>query len=431
MRALTTTLREYREALAAFSAPARMFLVATFLEWLGHGVHQVLFNLYLRQSGHLESFIGHAIALNGLGLALAAMPGGLLADRWGRRRCLILGATLDGLGLIARAAFTAPTAILGAALVAGVGQALLAVAAAPFLSEHSTARERTHLFSTFFALELLAGVAGNLIGGGIPTLAARMPWTAGLDADLVARGTLILGGVIALGSTALLLRLSKDPEIAHAHAGSVAPAGAGRMLWPIGTNAFLIGAGAGLVIPFMNLYFATRFHCSSGQIGVFFSLAQISTAIAMMIGPALAARFGKLRTAVASQLLSLPFLVSLGGESHLGFAVFAFWLRATFMQAATPLENAFIMEALPTTLRARATSLMNLVWNIGWAVSATLSGWVIQRFGYATPFYATATLYAGAAIYFYLSFRGLREEGLAMKLSDEQKGLRGAGPFTE
>ena len=67
MRALSSSLREYRGALAAFSPAARLFLAATFLEWLGHGVHQVLFNLYLRQGGHLESFIGHAIALNGLG----------------------------------------------------------------------------------------------------------------------------------------------------------------------------------------------------------------------------------------------------------------------------------------------------------------------------------------------------------------------------
>src|SRR5262250_2116839 len=116
MRALSSSLREYREALAAFSPAARFFLVATFLEWLGHGVHQVLFNLYLRQSGHLESFIGHAIALNGLGLAFAAIPSGWLADAYGRRRALILGAALDGLGLIGRAAFTPPTAILAAGL---------------------------------------------------------------------------------------------------------------------------------------------------------------------------------------------------------------------------------------------------------------------------------------------------------------------------
>ena len=64
------------------------------------------------------------------------------------------------------------------------------------------------------------------------------------------------------------------------------------------------------------------------------------------------------------------------------------------MQAATPLLQAFVMEALPPSLRARATSLINLVWNVGWAVSATLAGVIIQRFGYAVPFYMTAVLYA-------------------------------------
>jgi MFS family permease len=46
-----------------------------------------------------------------------------------------------------------------------------------------------------------------------------------------------------------------------------------------------------------------------------------------------------------------------------------------------------------------------MVWNTGWAVSATLAGWIIQRFGYATPFYITAVLYATAATSFYLAFR--------------------------
>ena len=112
-------------------------------------------------------------------------------------------------------------------------------------------------------------------------------------------------------------------------------------------NAFLIGAGAGLVIPFMNLYFKTRFDCSSAQIGVFFSVAQVATAIAMLLGPVIARRFGKLRTATASQLLSLPFLVTLGAEQRLEVAVGAFWLRAMLMQASTPLIGAFVMETVP------------------------------------------------------------------------------------
>jgi len=72
-----------------------------------------------------------------------------------------------------------------------------------------------------------------------------------------------------------------------------------------------------------------------------------------------------------------------------------------------------------------------MVWNTGWAVSATLAGSIIQHFGYATPFYITAVLYATASVYFYLAFRGLPETGTPPRLSEEAKGLRGEGALTE
>jgi MFS family permease len=201
---------------------------------------------------------------------------------------------------------------------------------------------------------------------------------------------------------------------------------------PIAINAALIGSGAGLVIPFMNLYFKNRFACSSAQIGSFFSIAQVVTALAALAAPAMARRFGKLRTAVSSQLLSLPFLVTLGGERHLPTAVAAFWLRATFMQASTPLVQAFVMEVLPQELRARSTSLNNMLWNLGWAVSAAGAGMIIERFGYAVPFYITAALYLTGALLFYGAFRGTPESPPAqLRLSEEAKGLRGDGPGTD
>jgi predicted MFS family arabinose efflux permease len=210
-------------------------------------------------------------------------------------------------------------------------------------------------------------------------------------------------------------------------------AGGSRLLVPIGIFALMIGAGAGLVIPFMNLYFATRFNCSAAQIGLFFSVAMILTAAAALIGPVIARSFGNLRTAIGSQLLSLPFLVSLGAERQLGLAVGAFWIRATLMQAATPLLQSLIMQEVPPQLRARSTSVLNLLWNIGWALSSTASGRIIQRFGYAVPFYVTAVLYAVASVYFYRAFspaaRARAVPGFV--LTEEAKGARGEGPLSE
>ena len=418
MNALRRSLDDYLEAAGRFTPPARRFLLATSLSWTAHGLGSVLFNLYLTAGGFRETFVGRAISLNALGVALLALPAGWLADRWGRRRCLILGAAIEGIALAVRAATLSPGVVATASFFVGVGQSLYAIAAAPFITEHSTARERTHLFSAFFSVELLAGVVGSMVGGWTPAALLRLPAPARPDLLGAYRATLLVGAAAAFAAAIPLALIGRTREPVITHTREAAGSATG-LLAPIALNAFLIGCGAGLVIPFMNLYFATRFGCSSAQIGVFFSVAAVTTAVAAALGPAFAKRFGKLRTATAMELLSLPFLVTLGAERRLEVAVGAFWLRATLMQAGTPLLGAFIMESLPAALRARCSSLNNTVWNAGWAVSASLAGLIIQRFGYAVPFYITATLYATAALYFYFTFRGRPETHADVELPGE------------
>jgi MFS family permease len=404
MNALARIFAEYLEAVRRFSRPARLFLLSTSLTFAAYGVNSVLFNLYLTAGGFRESFVGRVVSLNALGVVILAVPAGLIADRWGRRRTILLGIVLEGMGFAARATALSPPLIAGASFLIGGAQALCAIAAAPYISEHSTTQERTHLFSAYFSIELLSGVVGSALGGWLPSLLMHL--TAGPPIGLLAayRITLFLGATIAFAAWAPLALSGGAPEAILTHDRTTFGRAARRIV-PVAGNAFLIGSGAGLVIPFMNLYFATRFQCSSAQIGMFFATASVMTAVATAMGPGLARRFGKLRTATAMELLSLPFLVTLGAERRLEIAVVAFWLRATLMQSGTPLINTLVMESLPPGLRARASSLINTVWNGGWAVSATLSGFIIQRFGYAVPFYITAVLYATAAIGLYVSLR--------------------------
>ena len=430
MTAVREAWRDFLDAARQFSRPARLYLSAEFLMWTAHGIFAVLFNLYLVAGGHSEAFVGRAISSSAVGMVVAALPAGWLADRWGRRRTLMLGAVLEGAGHLLRALSTNEPLVLGAGFAAGLGQSLFQIAAAPFLTDHSTPRERTHLFSVFFASALLAGVFGNALGGALPSwLRALAPTLSLFSAYRVA---LLVGAVFA-AAAALPLAVLRGLVEPRATAGAPPPpVHELRKLRPIALNAALIGCGAGLVIPFMNLYFQNRFACTSAQIALFFGVAQVFTALAALAAPAVARRFGKLGTAVASELLSLPFLVLLGGERHLPLAVGAFWLRATFMQASTPLLQAFIMEVLPQELRARSTSLMNMLWNVGWAVSTATAGLVIERFGYEMPFYMTAVLYLTAAITFYRAFRGTRESAATpVRLSEEAKGLRGEGPASE
>ncbi len=431
MSPIRSLWNEYRDAARVFSRPARLFLASDLLAWAAQGMHQVLYNLYLVEGGYQEAFVGQAIAASAIGLALTALPAGVLADRWGRRRTLMLGVALEAAGLVVRSVVFLPMPIFAGSFLGGVGQAFVLITAAPFITEHSSTRERTHLFTSFFAVSLTAGVIGSLLGGVLPWALLALP--GGLAPGTVAayRATLLVAAAAAALAFVPLWRMGDLGETPAARDPEPVPPEVRRRLVPIALNAFLIGSGAGLVIPFMNLYFAHRFTCSSAQIGAFFSVAQMFTAIAALLGPPLSRRFGKLRTATGFELASLPFLLTLGAERRLSVAVGAFWMRAVLMQASTPLHHAFVMEVLPRRLRARSTSINNTLWNTGWAASSALAGLVIQRFGYAVPFYVTAVLYGIASVSLFLAFRAVKEPLHAPVTPVEAEAPHADGRITE
>jgi MFS family permease len=399
---------DYASTTREFTPNARLFLVATLLSWIGLAVNQVVFNLYLVDGGYAPDFVGAVTSMMGLGMALSALPAGWLADRIGRRACLVAGACAVAAGLFARGLSLAPAALLSSTLVVGAGQALITIAASPFMSENSNELERTHLFSMHFVVILIGGLLGNLMGGELPGLFARRLPSLAPDTLAAYRWTLAAGALASLLAAWPLLALREAPPHERAALAPARIRDHAPLLSRLGLNYLLMGCGAGLIMPFFNLYFAQRYGATTAQIGLYFSVAQVITLAATLTGPLIARRLGKLHALTWLQLLSLPFLVTLGVETTLAVSVVAFWMRSAFMQMSSPLLNSFAMDTIPPALRARAQALDNMAWYLGWAVSSAVSGQIMARFGFAWPYYLTALCYGAATVTFWLNFRERR-----------------------
>ncbi len=76
--------------------------------------------------------------------------------------------------------------------------------------------------------------------------------------------------------------------------------------------SLLIGLGAGLMQPFMNVYFRNVYLKPDAAIGIVFALGGLAMAAGQFIGPPMADRLGKIRTVMLTQALSIPFLMTLG-----------------------------------------------------------------------------------------------------------------------
>ena len=399
---ISAFFKDYFAHVRLFSPNARKFLVGSFFMGFGFSVFWLLFNLYLKEIGYGEGKIGSVIAASSVGTVLIAIPAAIVIDRFKIKYILMIAALLNATALVGQAM---STSLLPLRMMSGLSGAMWTVhfiAASPFFMRNSTPDERPYLFGVNMALSRFAGFIGALAGGYIPAELAER----GVALIYGYRYTLVSAGVLAaMAIFAYLPVKSKKPtseKLSFSHYfGARTLATTGKLIVPL----FLVGMGAGLVIPFLNLYFLQRFGLESDVIGRIFSIGSLFAVTGFLIGPALAKRMGLIKTVVVTQLLSIPFFLILAFTHHLYVAIIAFMFRGALMNMAWPMYNNFAMEMVPEKNQAGANSVLSLGWNLSWMVSTSLGGVIIEKSGFKTVMLTTIVVYIASSLSAWILFR--------------------------
>src|SRR2546421_8071169 len=298
-------LIEYARQFGRFQRNARLYLISNALSGVSVGILLVLYNLYLIALGYATDFIGVILLVGTLGAGLAIFPAGWCVDRFGGKAILIWSSLLIGVASIGLLLFRQPVLLLISSFITGIGGAFILVVNAPFLTTNSTPGERSHLFSLNIVLTLVTIVLGKVIGGVLPvwfrgsswlmaTLPSWSPWLFVSQPD--ARSyqlALLFAGIIAGPSLVPLFLLNEDrPTVSPQPVASLAIQNAlldlrhvqvrGALHSPIFLLSLiqvLIGLGAGLFIPYFNVYFVQHLHASSALFGLIDGGATALTAL--------------------------------------------------------------------------------------------------------------------------------------------------------
>jgi MFS family permease len=161
--------------------------------------------------------------------------------------------------------------------------------------------------------------------------------------------------------------------------------------------------GAGLIMPFMNVFFRNVHAQSDSQIGVLFAWGSLAMGIGLLIAPVLADRFGKIQIVVITQAMSIPFLFLLGFSPWYWLSAFAYFFRLALMNMSGPIYQTFVMEEVEPKARATVASLVSMAGSFGWAFSPMISGWIQVKYGFQPAFGLTLIIYV-ISIYFYWQF---------------------------
>ncbi len=340
-------------------SPAFRFLVASFLWSFGANLIYFFLNFHLEGLGYGRQAIGLAQALFLLMGVVSALPLAYLIPRLGYRKSLLLALALAvGSGLLLGFGLLVFPSLAGY----GLAGALVQGAGAPLMARLIPAERRVFLFSLQAALTTASGFFSTLLAG------ALSDWVGPRWVILFALPFFLLAFPFLVG----LPEGQGTPPRLRGRLGIWL-----RLFLPQG----VIGFGAGLVIPFLNLYLREKFGLSYGTTGLVFALSALATGVAMLFQPLLVRWLGKLGAIVFVQALSLPFMAILAWVPWLPLVTLALLIRGALMNAAGPVYAALVMDYLEEDERPGFFLVESALWSLLFALGSALSGMAQEAWG--------------------------------------------------
>ncbi len=400
-----SVLADYAEKLRAFQPNARLYLLNVILSGAAIGIFRLLFNFYVLSLGYDEAFLGNLVTASNLTALLVAIPMGYLADFLGRKASLLIGGLAVSVAVLCMVVWPSGPILITMNVLLGMAQSLSAVSMGPFLMENSSVKERTYLFSFGSGMQMASASVGNWLGGSLPAWMAGSAQVPASDSYAYGLSLLVVSGGAALA--ALPLFFLRPQQLAKSRRSAFAPLSyfsshsslLGKLVLPM----LVTSIGAGMIMPFMNVFFRQVYHQSDQTIGAMFAWGSLAMGVGLMIAPPLADRMGKIQLVVITQALSIPFLFLLGFSPWFALSAGAYYIRLALMNMSGPVYQTFVMERVEASARATVASLVSMASNFGWAFSPTISGWVQVSYGFGPAFAATIVLYV-VSIFLYWAY---------------------------
>lgn len=418
LTSLVRNIKDYGEHLMAFRPNARLYLLYAIIAGIAIGIFRLLFNFYVLSLGFDEKLLGNLVTTGSMTALIVALPMGYLADFLGRKKSLLIAAIMISFSIGMMVVWPTSPVLYAMNIVSGAAQSLAGMTMSPFLMENSGDHERTYLFSFSMGIQMVSASVGNWIGGYLPTWVGNMRDVSALSSQ--AYGGSILVVAIALAIAVLPLLLIKMPRLDHSERTLFAPfsyaAKNPKKLTKLILPMLITSVGAGLIMPFMNVFFRQQYHQSDQVIGVLFAWGSLAMGLGLLIAPPLADRLGKIQLVVITQGLSIPFLILLGFSPVFWASTAAYYIRVALMNMSSPVYETFVMERVEPSHRAMVASLESMAWNFGWALSPTVSGILQVRYGFGPPFMGTIILYTISVFMYWFFWWRKREASEAVVL---------------
>jgi MFS family permease len=393
----------------------RLLFTTRIIRLFCYGFLSVVLALYLSVAGLTEQQIGLLFTFTLAGDAVISLWLTTSADRFGRKRTLLVGALLM-VGAGAVFLISRNPIILGIAAIIGVispsGNEI-----GPFLSVEQAALtqllpggRRTQTFAWYALAGSLATATGALVGGWLAQGLQAGGWSVLASYRFVLAGY-ALGGLVLIG---IFFSLSTAVEVAPIDQGETkvvlglhrSRSVVMRLSALFAMDAF---AGALMVQSMMAYWFHIKYGVDTGLLGSIFFGANILAGISALLAARIANRFGLINTMVFTHIPSNILLMLVPLMPNLPLAIAVLLARFSISQMDVPTRQSYTMAVVAPDERSAASGVTTIARSVGAALSPSLSGLLMAvPLLFSAPFFLSGGLKIVYDLLLFNSFRRLK-----------------------
>ncbi len=381
-----------------------------------YGFLSVVLALYLAQAGLAENQIGLLFTLTLAGDAGISLWLTTSADRFGRRRTLVVGALLMvGAGLVFVLTRN-PVLLMLAAIIGVISPSGNEIG--PFLSVEQAGltqlipdQRRTQTFAWYNLAGSFATATGALSGGWLAQ-ALQAAGMAPLESYRVVLVGYALGGV---GLMVLFLLVSAAIEVRSVGEAAQTRRMLGlhrsqRVVFQLGALFSLDAFAGGLIVQsLVAFWFHVRFGVEPGVIGSIFFGANILAGLSALLAGRLAKKIGLINTMVFTHIPSNVLLMLVPLMPNLPLAIGVLLLRFSISQMDVPTRQSYTMAVVAPDERSAASGVTAIARSVGAAISPSISGVLLGIPALlSAPFFLSGGLKIVYDLLLYRSFRMMK-----------------------
>jgi MFS family permease len=393
------------EELRSLTPDGRMLFATRLARLFAYGFVSVILVFFLKEVGLSGGEIGWLFALTLAGDIGVSLWLTTTADRFGRRKTLVISALLMVFAGVVFA-LTRNFALLLIAATVGV-ISLSGYEIGPFLSVEQASlseivsdKRRTGVFAWYNLVGSFATALGSLAGGVL----AEGLQVRGMTKLGSYHVILIAYAAIGLAMAVAFLGLSPAVEVAPGERAAGGASGEFKRRFGLhrskGTVAKLAALfsmdafGGGFVIAGVIAYwFNQKFHIQEAQIGQILFWANILAGISALSAAWLASKIGLINTMVFTHVPSNLLLILVPFMPSLPLAILLLLLRFSISQMDVPTRQSYTMAVVSPDERSAASGVTGIARSVGAAAAQPIVGAL-----YANVAWLSAIFYIGGGM---------------------------------